>query len=60
MPPASGKEERAGPMDAVLRHSPGRRELFRALERLVQGRAGAAGRALPSPLDIMQSAWLRD
>lgn len=54
------EEERAGPMDAVLRHSPGRRELFQGLERLAQGRADTAGKALCSPSDVMQSAWLGD
>lgn len=47
-------------MDAVLRHSPGRRELFQGLERLAQGRADTAGKALCSPSDVMQSAWLGD
>lgn len=49
--PASG-EEKAGLMDAVLRHSAGGRELFQVLERLVQGEPAlqAGPFALPQTL----------
>lgn len=59
MSAGSSEEERAGLMDAALRHSAGRGVISGAGQAGAGG-ASASGRALGSPSDIVQSARLGD